>query len=506
MKLAKHLVFAMILASGVTALAQGTVRIAQTLSHNTLNPGGTTGLADATVERVIYEGLVGFDQTLQLVPELATSWEVNEDATTFTFDLREGVSFHDGSTFDANAVKAYFDWALDPENPITSRAQGVFADIEAVEVLEPLKVRFVLSKPNGAMLANLATFNGRIMSPTAIEEFGEDVGRHPVGTGPFRFVEWLDGQRITVEAYDGYWGEAAKVERIEFLEVSNAATRVAQLQGGEVQFIEALPSQLVSTIDDDPKLETTVTQTVFARIFPMNTQVEPFNDLRVRQALNYAIDKEQLIKVALQGFGTALTSVMPASVRGYAPQPPYEFDPEKARQLLSEAGYPEGFTFSVLTFNSTEFRTVGQVLQQMLAEVGVTMELNPTERGALVDAIFKPIEETQLEASLVGASTPTGDADRALRQSFATSSWPPAFNNWSFYSNAEVDELIQAGVSTGDQAERDRLYAKAQEIIWQDAPWIFLYSPDAIAGKSKNLSGVFYMPARTVDARKAALE
>ncbi len=506
MKLVKQLVFLGVMALAATALAQDTVRIAQSLSHNTLNPGGTTGLADATVERVIFEGLVGFDKNLQIVPELATAWKVNEDATEIDFDLREGVTFHDGTAFDADVAKAYFDWALDPENPITSRAQGVFSDIESIEVLGPFKLRFVLSNPNGAMLANLATFSGRILSPAAIDEFGEEVGRHPVGTGPFRFVEWLDGQKITVEAYEGYWGEPAKVERIEFLEVPNAATRVAQLQGGEVHFIEELPPQLVSTIDNDPNLETAVTQTVFARIFPMNTQIEPFNDVRVRQALNHAIDQEQLIKVALQGFGTALTSVMPASVRGYAAQPPYEFDLDKARQLLTEAGYADGFTFSVLTFNSTEFLTVGQVLQQMLAEVGVTMVLNPTERGALVDAIFKPLEETELEASLVGASTPTGDADRALKQSFATSSWPPAWNNWSFYSNAEVDELIEAGASTGDQAERERLYARAQEIIWQDAPWIFLYSPDAISGSSVNLSGVFYMPARTVDARNAALE
>lgn len=487
-----------------TALAQSTVRIAQSLSHNTLNPAATTGLADATVERVILEGLVGLDPELHVVPELATSWSINADATEFTFTLRQGVSFQDGTAFNADAVKAYFDWALDKNNKSAARAQSLYSDVTSLDVLGPYQIRFTLASSNAAFMSNIALYNGRILSPAAIEKYGADVGRHPVGTGPFTFVSWQEGQKITVEANDAYWGAKPKVQRIEFLEVTNAATRVAMLQSGEADFIESLPAQLVDSVNASSDLEAVISKSTYARIFPLNTHFKPFSDVRVRQALNYAIDKKQLIQVAVQGYGTVMDSPIPQTVPGYVAQTPYSYDPEKAKQLLAEAGYPDGFSFTVLTFNSTEFKTAGQVIQSMLAKVGVKAELNATERGALVAEIFKPLSETQLEGSLVGASTPNGDADRTLTQSFATASFPPAFNNWSFYSNPEVDKLIGEGRATGDLAQRDQLYAQAQAIIWKDAPWIFLYSPDNIAGQSKKLSGVFYMPGLTIDARNAA--
>ncbi|UCH25671.1 MAG: glutathione ABC transporter substrate-binding protein [Trueperaceae bacterium] len=483
--------------------AQETVVIAQQLEHGSLNPADNRGLSDNTVGRVLFEGLVGFDRELNLVPELATAWEINDEATEITFTLRQGVVFHDGTPFTAEEVKAYFDWARDPDNSLGGRARSIFEDVVDVEILDADTVRFSLSKPNGAMIFNFATANGRIISSHSIETYGEDIGRNPVGTGPFQFQEWIDGQMITVTAFADYWGEPAKVEAIEFRVVPNDATRIALLQSGEAHFIEMVPPALVGALEAAPNIVVEATESVFARILPVNTQIAPFDDVRVRRALNHAIDREQLVQVALQGFGTALTSPVLEPVFGYSPQTPYEYDLEKAQQLLAEAGVPDGFSASVLTFNSTEFTTVGQVLQQMLSKVGVSLELQPTERGALVDRIFKPFEETDLEMSLVGASTPTGDADRALKQSFASSSWPPAFNNWSFYSNPKVDELIEAGATTGDQAERSRLYAEAQEIIWNDAPWIFLYSPNNIAGKSSNLEGVFYMPPRYLDARAA---
>ena len=489
---------------GSAAVAQSTVRIAQSLSHNTLNPAATTGLADATVERVIFEGLVGLDKSLKVVPELATTWTINPDATVFTFELRQGVSFQDGTPFNADAVKAYFDWALDKSNKNAARAQSLFSGVKNIEVTGPYEITFTLDAPDATFLSNIALYNGRIVSPAAIKEYGADIGRHPVGTGPFKFVSWQEGQKIVVEANDSYWGTKPNVQRIEFLEVTNAATRVAMLQSGEADFIESLPAQLVESVNSSPDLEAVVSKSTYARIFPLNTHFKPFTDVRVRQALNYAIDKQQLVKVAVQGYGTVMDSPLPQTVRGYAAQTPYAYNPDKAKQLLAEAGYPDGFSFTVLTFNSTEFRTAGQVIQSMLAKVGVKAQLNPTERGALVSAIFKPLSETNLEGSLVGASTPNGDADRTLTQSFATSSFPPAFNNWSFYSNAKVDELIKEGRATGDQSKRDQIYAQAQSIIWNDAPWIFLYSPDNIAGQTKKLTGVYYMPGLTIDARSAA--
>ncbi|MEM6430804.1 MAG: glutathione ABC transporter substrate-binding protein [Deinococcota bacterium] len=489
----------------LTAAFAQTVVIAQQLEHGSLNPADLRGLSDNTVSRTIFEGLIGLDRDLNLVPELATSWEGNDDATEITFSLREGVSFHDGTPFDADAVKAYFDWASDPDNPLGGRARNIFVDIASVEVIDPTTVKFTLSKPNGAMIYNFTLANGRILSPAAIETYGEDISRNPVGTGPFEFQEWIDGQQITVTAFEGYWGDPAKVDTIEFRVVPNDATRIALLQSGEAHFIEMVPPPLVAALELSPDVIVEASKSVFARIFPMNTQVEPFSDLRVRQAMNHAINREQLVSVALQGYGTAMTSPFLEPVFGYSPQPEYTFDLERARELLAEAGYPDGFSATVLTFNSDEFRTVGQILQQMLSEVNINLELQPTERGALVDAIFKPFEESELQTSLVGASTSTGDGDLAIRTSFISAAWPPARNNWSFYSNEEVDALAEAASATSDQDERAALYAEAQEIIWNDAPWMFLYSPDNLAAYANELEGVFYMPSRYVDARAASL-
>lgn len=485
-----------------TSLAQETVRIAQSLSPNSLNPAQATGLADASVIRTMFEGLVGFDENLELVPELATSWDINDNATVFTFQLREGVTFHDGTPFNAEAVKEYYEWVLDP-NSVGARGRSTLEGIESIEVLGPYEVQFTLAEPNAAMLFNLALSNARIASPASIEQYGSEVGRHPVGTGPFQFVDWQQGRSIAVEPYEDYWGEPAQVDRIEFVVVTNAATRVAQLQSGEMHFIEDLPAQLVQPIESAPDLEVVATESTFARTFQMNTTKEPFDDVRVRQALNYAVDKEQLVNVVLRGYGTVMTSPIPETVFGHAPQDPYTYDPEKAKQLLAEAGYPDGFSFEVLTFTGEVYRAAGQVLQQYFADIGVDMQLNPTERGALVDQIFQPVETNPTQAALVGASTSTGDADRALTVSFSRESWPPASNNWSFYYNEEVQALIEQGRATGDLEERAELYARAQEIIWNEAPWVFLYSPDNIAGQAANLEGVFYMPDQTIDARQA---
>ena len=223
------------------AFSQDTVRIAQSLTHNTLNPAEATGTSDASVMRVMYEGLLGFDENYNLVPELATSWEANEDATVLTFQLREGVTFHDGTPFNAETAKAYFDWVLDPDS-IGARGRSLLADVESVEATGPYELVMTLKQPNGAMFFNLATNGARIASPESLTEYGDQVGRHPVGTGPFKFVSWEDGQSIVVEANPDYWGDTPQVGGIEFLEVNNAATRVAMLQSGEVQFSEDLPA------------------------------------------------------------------------------------------------------------------------------------------------------------------------------------------------------------------------------------------------------------------------
>jgi ABC-type transport system substrate-binding protein len=341
---------------------------------------------------------------------------------------------------------------MDADNPVGARGRSTLGGLQSWEATGPMEVTLRLARPNGAFIFNLALPNAQIASPGALEG---DVPRNPVGSGPFRFVEWRDGEYVLVERYDGYWGEGANVEAIRFLVVNNAATRVAMLEAGELDWAEEIPPTLVPSIEANPALEVQVSASTFARIFPMNTQRPPFDDVRVRQALNYAVDKEQVALVVFRGYATVMDAALPAPVFGHSPVGPYPYDPERARALLAEAGYGPGgqtLAFDVLTFTGPEYETAGTVLQQMFADVGVQMNLNPTERGALVEQIFKPLEETTFTAGLVGASAATGDAARALEVSFARASWPPASNNWSFYENARIEELLAAGVATGDPA------------------------------------------------------
>ena len=489
---------------GGTALAQ-TARVAQTLAHTSLAPGQATGLADASVMRTMFEGLVGFDLDFNVVPELATEWSVSDDATTLVFTLREGVVFHDGTALDAAGVVAYFDWLMNADNPLGARGRSGLAGLTAWEATGPMEVTFTLDAPNGAFIFNFALSNSYVGSPANLNE---DAARNPVGTGPFRFAEWQDGEFVLVERFDGYWGDPAAVEAIRFLVVTNAATRVAMLEAGEVDWAEDLPPALLPAIEANPALEVAVSQSTFARIFPMNTQRAPFDDVRVRQALNYAVNKEQLAQVVFRGYATVMDSPLTSPVFGYTPVGPYPYDPERARELLAEAGYgPDGETlaFDVLTFTGDEYETAGTVMQQMFADVGVEMTLNPTERGSLVEQIFMPLETTSFLAGLVGNSSATGDAARTLAVPFARASWPPASNNWSFYESAEIEALLAAGVATGDPEERQRIYAQAQQIIWDDAPWVFLYSPDNLAGQRVGVTGIAYYPNKQVDPRRIAL-
>ncbi len=482
--------------------AQDTIRIGLSLGPASLSPAESTGLPDATVIRHIFEGLVGFDANNEIIGELATSWTANDDATEYVFTLREGVTFQDGTPFNAEAAEAYYAWVLDPDSA-GARGRTQLAGVNSITATGDFELTFSLDEPNGALLFNLALSNSRIASPASIEASGSEAGRNPVGTGPFRLASWQDGVSVTLERFDDYWGEPARADTLVFLEVPNASTRVAMLQSGEADYIENVAPQLTAQIEGTQGLSLITGVGTSSRILQLNTTKAPFDDIRVRQALNHAVDVEQVIRVALQGFGVPLTAPMPEPIFGHSPQPDYTYDPELARELLAEAGYEDGFDVTVLTFVGDEYNLAGQMLQQYFAAVGVNMTLDARERGSLVDQIFLPADQNPTEAALVGQSVATGDADRGLVPSFATWSQPPASNNWSFYDNPRVDELLRAGIRTADPQERLAIYEEAQALIWADAPWVFIYSATNLAATRDDVHGIIQKPERTLDARGA---
>lgn len=491
------------------AHAQGprTVTVGLYADAISLDPEDTNDNLSLGVERAIYDGLLGFDADMKAIPQLATSWEASPDAKVFTFHLRPGVKFQDGSPLDAAAVKSNFDRARSDAPKL--KKYNLYEMIQSVDAVNPTTVRFALKQPFGAMLFNFAHPSSRVISPATIKQGEDAIARHPVGSGPFRFVSWTPGQQIVLERNPNFWqsGEP-KVDRLVIRFLVEDASRVALLLSGESQFIYPVPGVQLETVSRASGVQVPKRWSIFAGGVAMNTQHAPFNILQVRLALNYAVDKNAFIKAVLAGTARPMEAPMAPGVASY-PGPVqkggWPYDLVKAKALLSEAGFPHGFRTVLWTGNGTEAIRVGEFLQQQLAQVGVQVQLTPLEAGTRTALIYKPLKENQSQLNVVGWSPSTGDADWALRPNFAGESWPPVLFNLAFYKNSKVDALIAAALATADQRKRTADYAEADQMIWNDAPWIWLHNTQILSAQRTNVKGVYALGDGTVDVRNAEL-
>jgi glutathione transport system substrate-binding protein len=285
------------------------------------------------------------------------------------------------------------------------------------------------------------------------------------------------------------------------------ASRVATLLSGEAQFIYPVPGVQVEAVSRAQGVSVEKRWSIYAYYLAMNTQHVPFNTPQVRQAMNYGIDKEALIKVVLRGYGRPLDAPITPGVAGYSPVQSggWPYDVAKAKQLLSEGGFPQGFTTVLWTGNQTETLRLGEAVQQMLAKIGVTINLQPMEAGTLTAVRYKPFAENQSQLNLSGWSPSTGDADWGLRPHFDSASWPPTLFNIAFYKNPKVDALLHDALGTAEQGRRSKDYAQAMRIIWDDAPWVFLYNSQILAGVRSSVTDVYALADGTVDLRQAVL-
>jgi peptide/nickel transport system substrate-binding protein len=456
------------------AAATGEATLVLGVDAESLDPLVTTNAFSRSMMKALFDTLVTLDPKLAPQPALATSWETPND-TTWRFKLRQGVKFHDGSPFNAEVARYSLERFVDPNTKNPEAA--VLKPITSVKVVDDATLELTTDGPFAATLTALQ--NAFIMSPTAVQAAGDQVAKKPVGTGQYRFVEWVPGERLVMEANADYWGPKAKIQRLVWKPVSEASTRIVALRTGQADLIANIPPQLMDQVSGpDMKLER-VPGILIAIMF--NFAMKPFDDPKVRQALNHAVNVDEIIQFVLGGAGTRLASATKPGMLGYDPDlKPYPYDPAKAKQLLTQAGFPNGFeaTLDAPTGRYLNDKAVAEAIVGQLNKVGLNITLNLPEYPALVQKIVGHTSQFYL----IGSVEPATEI-----------AFPRAFKNggafYQGYPNQEVADQIDKANRTLDRTERERLFMQVNRQVQQDAPWLFLYAQQDTYGLRSRLQG-----------------
>lgn len=433
----------------------------------------------------LYDQLVRFkDGSTELEPGLAEKWDVSEDGLEYTFNLRDDVTFHDGTPFNAEAVKFSIDRQIDESHPFHDTGQYPYADftfgmVDSVEVVDEYEVKINLVEPFAPFLSNMAMHAASIVSPTAVEEFGADFSSNAVGTGPYKLAKWDPGVEVILEKNEDYYKGAPSIDKIIFKPITEPETRLVELEAGNLDLIVNVSPDDLNRLRDDENVQVIEEPSMHVWWTAFNTQQEPFDDVRVRQAFNYAINKESIIDNILQGTGELANSPLPPNVWGHnASLENYPYDPEKAKELLAEAGYADGLsvTYSIPESGSgmQQPQAMATAIQADLANVGVDLKIETVEWGTYIDQVFVPEEESTMEMHQMSWIGDNGDPDNFLYILLSGDQWPTAGFNDSYYQNDEVDELLAKARVTKDKGERTEMYERVQEIVMEEAPWIVL--------------------------------
>ena len=472
-----------------------TFRIAVGIDPDTLDPVGMTTTTVANMVDYVVETLVKIDQEGNIQPHLAESWEVSEDGLSVTFKLRQGVKFHDGTPFNAEAVKFNIDRMMDPDVRVPIRAP--YAAIESVEVVDDYTVKLNLSQPSAPLVNAFSWTTAGMISPASIDKFGNTYknAQHPVGTGPYVFKERVKGEHITVEKFEDYWGEKPYYDVVEFRIVPEAATRESLLLAGQVDLIILPPVADLPALQENPDVKVLLAPSDRTIFIAINNLDPVLSNVKVRQALNYAVNKEEIIKSVLFGAADAMDAPMAPSLFGYCKIGAYPYDPEKAKALLAEAGIKEGLElrFIAPTGRYVQDFQAAQAISGFLSEVGIKAPVSTMDWPSYVATIVAPPEENTTQLHYLGWAPAYLDAAQQMLQ-FQSDYAPPSGLATSFYSNPKVDELLANARKERDPDVRKDLYCQASKIVWEEAPWIFLWVQRFPIVYSAKVENVSYLP------------
>jgi ABC-type transport system substrate-binding protein len=475
-----------------------TFDIAIGIEPDTLDPIAQTTTTVQNILDYTVETLVKMDADAKLQPGLATEWEMAPDGSSYTFTLRDGVTFHDGTPFNAEAVKFNVERILNPDYTVPQRA--AFTPIESVEVVDDTHVTFNLSRPSPILPDAFSQTIAGMISPDSANKQGNkpDAIVHPVGTGPYQFDSYKRGDRVTVKKYADYWGDKPHYETVNIRIVPEAATRESMVRSGQADMIILPPVSDLEALQNDENLEVILSDSWRSIFVAINNN--EIKDPRVRQALNYAVNKQEMIDTLLFGAATQMDSPLTPRLKGYCKVGTYDYDPDRAKQMLQQAGVTSlNITMGTPSGRYMQDQEFAQAIVGYLKEVGVTAKLQTMEWPTYVEAITAAPDQQQFQAHVLGWSPSFPDASQQFDE-FRKEAHPPEGLATSFYTNPQAQKLIDQGDVELNPERREQLYCEAAKIVWQDAPWIFLWTQNFPIVYSADVTGVNDLPNEKFDA------
>ncbi|MDQ3810219.1 MAG: ABC transporter substrate-binding protein [Chloroflexota bacterium] len=482
------------------------IRLAIDIDPDTLDPVGQTSATVQSIVDYMLETLVRIQPDGKIAPGLAKRWEQSPDGRVYTFELRPDVRFHDGSLLTAEAVKASLERLLNPRMRVALRAPFDSNLVAGVMPIDPLTLRVYLREPWRLLLQKLASSEMAIVSPSHARNFPDTFNEEPVGTGPYRFKERRKGESVVVERFEGYWGKRPHYAQAHFRIVPEVATRESLLLANQVEVVIQPPPSDLPALQKNPSLKLVLQPTSRTTFVAMDLTLPggtPLSIRKVRQALNYAIDRDGIIRTILFGAATPMDGPMAAALAGYVRTGPYTFDANRARQLLVEGGTPRlQLRFMHPTGRSMQDAQAAQVAQALagnLHEVGVETDLVGSDWPSFLAAVAVAEDRGTAHMHLFNWAPAFLDASQQMVQ-FQRAQWPPQGLATSHYYNARVEQVVEQAAQERDEQRRNALYAEAQRIVWDDAPWIFLWVPSLPIVHSARIVGVASTPTEKLTA------
>jgi peptide/nickel transport system substrate-binding protein len=477
----------------VIAITQTTVQLDPSIA-------GSNGYGDIIpINENLYEGLTRYAPgTAELEPALAESWTASEDGLTYTFTIRPGVTFHDGTPLDAAAVETNFVRQIDENHPLHAEGQVyagiIFADVESVVATGDLELAITLGRPVSLLPARLSVFAAGIASPTALETYGADYSQNAAGTGPFRLESWTRDAELVFVANEEYWGGRPALDRVIWRTIAEDTVKLTELTTGGIDVANQIDFRDIETVENDPNLQVVTGPFWNVQFLGMNQTVAPFDNLQVRQAIQHAINKQNIADVVFYGNYTLGGGPIAPGVPGYDESLAgvYAYDPDQARSLLEQAGVGE-VSFDLYNRTNAFWPILGQLIQADLEAVGITANL-----VSLDDAeFFAQLGTGETPAFLNDWTWDNGDPDNVMYSLYTA----PRAETRLGYANERVNELNTLAQEEADQATRLEYYAEAQQLIVEDAINVILGYPNRAIGAAANVQGLVLSPIGNIVLR-----